>query len=144
MHISLINNNRTLHIDDTQIDVNDKQILEYTGNYYINTNDIMNMKIIETKFIGIINCHKSYHEIGIYGLYIDPIFIYSNTKNKWLKIKDYRATTYKYFYYPHLLILPETNSNFYPIYSLHTCKNISLNEFNNINESFDLYLEQDL
>jgi hypothetical protein len=147
MNITLENTNRILYINDYKINVNDGEIVKYNGNYYRNTKDIMNMQIIETQFIGIIECHKSHYEMGIYGLYIKPIFIYSNTKNKWLKITNYHQPDHKYFYYPHLLILPETTYNFYPIYNLHTCQNIVLDDFllnENINEILDLNLEQEL
>jgi len=144
MHISYINNDRILYYGANKININDNQILEYTAYYYRNTNDNINIQSEETQFVGKVVCHRSYYEDGITGIYIDPLFVYSKTKNNWLKIINYTVPTSKYFYYPHLLMLPDKYYNFYPLYFLHKCISTDLCRFNNITDTFDLYLEEEL
>ena len=144
MFISYINYKRILQFNNKFININDEEILEYTGYYYKNTNNLGSFNKEETKFIGKVSCHRSFHEEGITGIYIHPLFIYSNSKNQWLKIINYKQPTSKYFYYPHLLLLPDKFYNFHPLYYLHTCINTDLSHFENINETFDLFIENEL
>jgi hypothetical protein len=48
---------------------------------------------------------------------------------KWHKIINYKLPNKKYFYYPHLLMLPETYYHFQPLYFFQTIESISLDEF---------------
>jgi hypothetical protein len=144
MFISYINNDRLLINGEKKININDEEILEYTGCYYRNTNNHASFNWEETQFIGKVSCHRSFHEDGITGIYIHPLFIYSKSKNQWLKIINYIQPTSKYFYYPHLLLLPDKFYNFHPLYFLHTCINTDLSRFENINDTFDLFIENEL
>lgn len=105
-----------------EINMNDGDIIQYTGHYYKHVNDIVNMVTIETTFIGVVETCRFRYDTGIEGIYVKP------------SIK-------KYFVYPHLLMLSRHNnypSCYYPIFSLNTCENKSLDEFINIQKTFDL------
>ena len=121
------------------IDISNGNIVEYTGIYYKNIKDIIKLIKIETKFIGIIENHKYRHDTGIIGIYIKPLFIYYN--DKWNKIINYKEPTHKYFFYPHLLVLPDKYYHYYPLYFIDTIKNKNLIDFDNFSENtFDLEL----
>jgi hypothetical protein len=53
----------------------------------------------------------------------------SSPGHKWHKIINYKLPDRKYFYYPHLLMLPETYYHFQPLYFFHTVEQVSLAEF---------------
>lgn len=128
MKITFDLNTRTLVKDDnTTHTINDGSIVKYTGMYYqTNSGNIIPIQT-ETLFIGKIHCHRYRYNEGITGVYIHPLYIYYN--DKWYKIINYKDPYTKYFYYPHLLMLPNTYYNFQPLYYLHTLENISLYEF---------------
>ena len=80
-------NNRILIKDNNEeINVSNNEIIKYNGIYYNDSNEI------ETKFIGIIECCKYRHDIGIIGIYIVPLFIFYN--NEWFKIINYKPNIY--------------------------------------------------
>ncbi len=106
--------------DNTQIQIGDKQLVEYKGFHYKSyQNGFLSMC---TKFIGLVECPKikNYETVGIY---IKPMYVLSD--NQWYKIINYIEPTTKYFLYPHLLLLPDEYYNYKPLYTLHTVKNIS-------------------
>jgi len=141
MKIIIKNNNYRVLVkdDESEVNINDGDVVEYTGAYY---NHIKNEIIdtifkIETTFIGIVHTQRSSEGI-IQGIYIKPLYIWSMVGREWMKINDYKSPNQKYFLYPHLLMLPETHYHFRPLYFLHTCKNRALSDFNNITKEFSL------
>ena len=133
------NINRILVKDDgSEVNINDGDVVEYTGIYYNNIkNEIANLSEIETGFVGIVETQRSREGI-IQGIYIKPLYIWSIIGSEWMKINDYEPPNEKYFLYPHLLMLPETHYHSKPLYFLHTCENRSLSDFNNITKEFSL------
>jgi hypothetical protein len=120
---------RTLIKDDnTMLRINDGDIVKYTGIYYQSDTNNITPKKTELPFIGKIYCEKSRYDTGITGIYINPLYVFYEEK-KWHRIINYKLPTKKYFYYPHLLMLPESYNHFYPLHFLHTLENISLDEF---------------
>ena len=143
--------------DNTMHRISDGEIIKYTGIYYLpEPNNSIPLEI-ETTFIGKIECERYNHHSGISGIYINPLYIFyddSNgqgnkkcnisqefaeqrgdahftefTEGKWHKIINYKSPSQKYFYYPHLLMLPETYYHFQPLYFFNTVESISLAEF---------------
>jgi hypothetical protein len=122
-----------------EININDGDIIQYTANYYKHVNDIVKMVIFETTFIGAVETCRFRYDTGIEGIYVKPLYIWDNSE--WYKIINLKPPINKYFVYPHLLILSQYNnfpSCYHPIFSLNTCKNKSLDEFINIQKTFDL------
>jgi len=140
MKIELELNNRILIKDNNEkVNINDGQIIQYTGIYYKPINDIVDIIEIETTFIGVIICEKYRFESGIIGIYLEPLYIWDKLNSEWNKIINYENyPKHKYSLYPHLLILSKYFYHFHPLYFLHTCENKTLNEFNNINKTFTL------
>jgi hypothetical protein len=147
MKIFIQNNKRILLKDinkevgeniNEEIDVSNGQIIEYTGIYYKEINDIVDIVEIETTFIGIIQEHKANHNDGIIGIYVKPLYIWSKINGEWYKIVNMKLPDKKYFLYPHLLILPHHYYNYHPLYYLHTCYNTTLDEFKDITKTFEL------
>ena len=140
MKIIIKNNNRILVKDDgNEIRVNDGDIVQYNGVYYKDIiNEIVHIAEIETSFIGIVETQKYRRDEGIQGIYIKPLYIWSIINREWNKINDFEPPNTKYFLYPHLLMLPTKYYHFKPLYFLHTCKNCSLYDFNNIKKEFSL------
>ena len=63
-------------------------------------------------------------------------------KSEWYEIVALNAPKTKYFFYPHLLMLPQYNnypSGYYPLYFLDTCEKSSLDDFIHIQKTYDLY-----
>jgi len=139
MKIVFEQNNRILIKDNNEkIKVNNNDIIEYTGIYYKKLDTISEFAEIQTIFIGKIETYRG-DTIGITGIYIIPLYIWDNLKREWYKIANYQAPKYKeYFVYPHLLMLPEKDYHYKPLYFLHTCKNRSLDEFYHITKEFYL------
>ena len=138
------NNSRFLVKDDnSEINISDNKFVKYIGIYYKNNSnieDIENNRIfsvdssvfseenIETTFYGIIECCRYRHDLGTYGIYIKPLYLFLH--NKWLKIINYTNPTTKYFLYPHLLMLQKIPDIYHyckPLYFLHTVENIENN-----------------
>jgi hypothetical protein len=88
-----------------------------------------------TTFIGLIVCPKirNYETVGIY---IRPMYLVSD--NQCYKIINFVDPITKYFFYPHLLLLPDEYYNYKPLYTLDTIKNISELP----NTSLEIELEQ--
>ena len=141
MQIIIKNNNQRVLVkdDDTEVNVNDGDIIQYTGIYYKTINDIVSMVEIETTFVGVIECERSRYDEGITGIYIIPLYIWDIINSEWNKIIDFNSPTTKYFLYPHLLVLPEMHYNYHPLYFLHTCENKTLDDFTDVIKTFTLY-----
>ena len=121
------------------IDISNGNIIEYTGIYYKNIKDIIKLIKIETKFIGIIENHKYRYDTGIIGIYIKPLFIYYD--DKWNKIINYKEPKNKYFFYPHLLVLPDKYYHYHSLYFIDSIENKNLIDIHNFSENnFDLEL----
>jgi hypothetical protein len=144
MEIIYRDNNRILVKDSKEeITINDYHIILYTGIYYKPSNEIATMAEIETSFIGIIECDKYRYDEGITGIYVKPLYIWDNIMYEWKKIINYENPKNKYFYYPHLLSLPNLHStNFLPLYKLNTCINVDLKDYENIDKTFDLQIPE--
>lgn len=144
-HMQIINRNlqQRVLIKDSKLEVNisDGQIIKYNAIYYLKLNQhiIADKAEILTTFIGKVDCEKSNYHDGIQGIFIIPLYIWSNTQFKWLEIINYtNPKNSPYFHYPHLLMLPKQHSNHYPLYYLETCENVSINEYENITDTFEL------
>ena len=134
MKIIIKNNYRILVKDDgSEVNINDGDVVQYTGVYYTPT-EKSNIFGIETLFVGIVETQRSKEDV-IQGIYIKPLYIW---RSEWMKINDYESPLKKYFLYPHLLMLPEITHYSKPLYFLHTCENKSLSDFNNITKEFSL------
>ena len=131
--------------DNTMHNISDGEIIKYTGIYYLpEPNNSIPLEI-ETTFIGKIECDRYHYHSGISGIYIKPLYIFYDVSNgpgnkkcnispefaekKWHKIINYKSPSQKYFYYPHLLMLPETYYHFQPLYFFNTVERVSLAEF---------------
>lgn len=130
MNIIVNNKKRFLTKHDKDIiDISDDQMVKYTGMYYLKNDITIEINNIKTKFIGKIECEKYHHEIGIYGVYIKPLYIWKTKKQKWFKIINYKEPPYKsYFYYPHLLQLPESREHFCSLYLIETIEELNEEE----------------
>jgi hypothetical protein len=142
MSIIIKDNNRILIKENgTEIIINDGDIIQYTGIYYKPTNEIVKMVEIETTFVGVIESCRYRYDTGIEGIYVKPLYIWDMVSSEWYKILDLKPPQTKYFLYPHLLMLSQHNnypSCYYPLYFLNTCENKSLDEFINIQKTFNL------
>jgi len=143
MQIIERNNSRILVKDNNdEVNISNSNIVQYTGIYYKVINDIDHVAKIETQFIGIIECERSRYDTGITGIYIKPLYIWNIIGYEWLKIVNYKEPNTKYFYYPHLLMIPDDYNTYYcPLYFLNTIQNKSLDEldeFVNITKEFTL------
>lgn len=123
------------------ININNGAIIQYKGIYYKKKeNDSINTLEIETFFVGKIDEYKYNHENGYEGIFVQPLFILNELTQEWKRITNYSPPTHdnKYFYYPHLLMLPPFHSYHNPLYFLHTCKNVNLDDFKDIALTFEL------
>ena len=128
-------------VDGSEVNIKDGEVIQYTGVYYKTINDIVERVNIESTFIGTVECCRYRHDKGIEGIYVKPLYIWDKVKNEWKRLNVNPPQT-KYFFYPHLLMLPEYNdcpSCYYPLYMLHTCENKRLREFLHIKKTFDLF-----
>ena len=141
MKIIIQNSNRILLKENNEeVNINDNEIILYSGIYYKSLIEIAPMAEVETYFVGIIECERYIHDEGITGLFIKPLYIWDKIILEWKKIINYKNPTKKYFYYPHLLSLPEQQTDFLPIYNFTTVKNVDLKEYENIEKTFDLQI----
>ena len=103
----------------TEVNINDEQIIQYTGLYYSNADKI------ETEFVGKIVCCRWSASDGFSGIFVEPLYIKNNT-GEWQKFKEYQEPETKYFLYPHFLLVP---TKYYPngLNYLHTVVSFSLN-----------------
>jgi hypothetical protein len=139
---------------------NNGEIIKYTGYYYKPANETIivqsnneikiadnftqiadNFTQIETTFIGIIETVRMNDDITT-GIYVKPLYIMNIISNEWNVISNYKPPIYNsYFLYPHLLMLPEYNYHYRPLYFLDTCVNVGNDEYDtllNCSIEFDL------
>lgn len=141
MKILLSETNSHILVKDNneEICVNKGSTIQYTGIYYKIINDIVSVVEIETTFIGMVVEHKFRIETGILGIYVKPLYIWNKMKDGWNKIVNYKPPDTKYFYYPHLLALPNDDLNHYHgLNFLHTCVPKNLEELHSITQGFYL------
>ena len=123
MRIDTNNGQRILIKDnETVININDGNIITYSGIYYKIVNDIVHKAEIKTMFIGKVETHIS-DTTGFTGIYVIPLYIWNELNYEWNKIANYTHPTTKYFDYPHLLMLP--NAHYYGNNNLHTLNSIT-------------------
>lgn len=135
----ILSKNNTSLYENNQVDISDGSIVEYSAYYYAKINIIMEYATIETKFIGKVECEKSMFN-EIFGIYIEPLYIWSQIDNEWKKIINYTPPTYGmiYFSYPHLLLLPSKQSSKNPLHFLETVRSAKLSDFSHIENTFSL------
>ena len=132
---------RVLQMDDlTKININDGEILQYTGIYYKPNMDNGYPTQIKTKFIGKVETNRGTDGITT-GIYIMPLYIWNIISNEWNVIINYKPPSHKYFYYPHLLMLPDYSYHHCPLHFLYTCENKTDEDFSHITIGFDLSAE---
>ena len=129
-------NKRTLvKHDKKEVNISDGDIIKYTGIFYEKINNeykLEEIREIETTFIGIIEtCRGDFRE-GTTGIYVAPLYMLNQKSGEWNKIPNYTKPRNKYFLYPHLLMLPDKYYHYKPLYFLHTCENIDINDFGNV------------
>lgn len=122
--------------DSTEIQIGDKQLIEYKGIHYIRYEEKGCLSMYTT-FIGLVECPRKNNSETV-GIYIKPMYLVSD--NQWYKIINYVNPKTKYFLYPHLLLLPDEYYNYKPLYTLETVKNISELP----NTSLEIELDQEL
>ena len=144
MKITLNSNNKRIltKYNGDQVNINNGDIIQYTGIYYKTINDIVKMVEIETEFVGLVDFGKTTNNINFKGIYVKPLYIKDNIKNEWNKIVSFEPRTDESFlYYPHLLMLPEQpDVSGFPLEFLHTCENVKLDKFSDIYKCFSLYM----
>jgi hypothetical protein len=119
---------------DVEVNVNDGDVIQYEGIYYKTVNN--SIEPVKTTFVGVVKCGRSTYYTGVEGIYVKPLYVLDTLADEWYKIVGLEPPKTKYFYYPHLLMLSQHNmypSCYYPIYSLDTCENKSLDEFRQLN-----------
>jgi len=135
------NKNRILQQDNGEnVNINNGDIIEYTGIYYKTINEIVKMVQIETTFIGSITWGRTTDDINFTGIYVNPLYIRDNIRNEWNKVVSFKPRTEESFlYYPHLLLLPDPHwHEGFPLYFLDTCTNVNLDNFSHIYKCFSL------
>jgi hypothetical protein len=136
MHIAIRNENRILIKKDyTTVNINDDNIVQYTGIYYKNVKNPPNMIEIKTTFIGIIVADR-YEDRSVTGIYIKPLYVFYN--DVWNKIVDYPPPENKYFLYPHLLMIDNKHYNYRPLYFLDSVEKSSVTQFEDITQTIML------
>ena len=144
MKIILNSNNKRIltKYNGDQVNINNGDIIQYTGIYYKTINDIVKMVEIETEFVGVVEFGKTTDEIHFTGIYVKPLYIRDNIKNEWNKIVSFTPRTDEsFYYYPHLLVLPDTPCvNGIPLDFLYTCENVKLDNFIGVYKCFSLYM----
>ena len=128
-------NKRTLIKEDKkEVNISDKETIKYTGFFYEKINNeykLEELKEIESTFIGIVETCRG-DSSGTTGIYVAPLFMLNQNSGEWNKIANYTKPFNKYFLYPHLLMLPDKYYHYKPLYFLHTCENIDINDFGNV------------
>ena len=138
--------------DGKKVNVHNGSYLQYTGIHYtpVSSLDVktdiywyddiplLDLRENERKFVGIVESYRYRCDVGIQGIYIRPLYIWNEDTLEWNKIVNYKKPKNKYFLYPHLLMLPGHGYYNMPLYSLHTCKNVDIHRFAEIEEPFYL------
>ena len=155
MQIIKENKQRILIQDDgKKVNIHDGSYLQYTGIYYSSSSSsssngqtdtywydnfqLLHLKESKRKFVGIVESYRYRYDVGIQGIYIQPLYIWNEDTQEWNKIVNYKKPKNKLFVYPHLLMLPGHGYYKIPIYSLHTCENIDIHDFTEIETPFYL------
>jgi hypothetical protein len=138
MRIVKKENHRILIKDDaTIVDISDKQIIQYNAIHYMSKNKSYEINEVETRFIGKIETERA-NGAETTGIYIVPMYVWSNQTFEWLKITNYEPPRNKYFFYPHLLMLPDTRYHYQPLYLIHTCESANLKDYEKITKTTEL------
>jgi hypothetical protein len=150
-----INRQRILKKEDgTEVNVGDGSYVQYTGIHYDSESSRnsseskpywyqnaflpQDVKAIERKFIGKVITYRSYYEV-IQGIYVLPLYIWDDVLQEWNKIANIKEPGYqKYFYYPHLQMIPGEVYHHLPLYFLQTFENVDINYYQEIKKPFYL------
>ena len=140
--------------DGTYVNVGDGMYVQYTGIHYDSESSrnssetkpywydevflVEDMKAIERKFIGKVITYRSSYEV-IQGIYVQPLYIWNEDSQEWNKIANIKEPgNKKYFYYPHLQMVPGETYCHLPLYFLHTFENVDIPRFQHITKPFYL------
>ena len=138
MQIKIINDHRVLVKDyDETVNIDDGEIITYPGIYYKTINDIVHKAEIQTMFIGKVETYRS-DSNGITGIYVEPLYIWNELKYEWNKIANFTRPTSRYFEYPHLLMLPNTQYSGPCLKVLESVRNTESSIYENVTTLFNL------
>jgi hypothetical protein len=138
--------------DGNYVNVGDGMYVQYTGIHYASESSRNSLEsdpywyqnqspeditAIERKFIGKVITYLSYYSV-IQGIYVLPLYIWDDVLQEWNKIANINEPRQKYFYYPHLQMIPGETYIHLPIYFLHTFENVDINRYQEITKPFYL------
>jgi hypothetical protein len=132
MKIIVDNCKRFLEKTNEYIDISDGAIVKYTGLYYTMRDNSITQA--EYKFVGRIEIERRVNNETI-GIYIRPLYILAD--DEWRKIINYRYPHSAHFFYPHLLLLSNTNY-LRPLYFMDTIEAADICDYIGINKYFEL------
>lgn len=137
--------------DGTYVNVGNGMYVQYTGIHYASESSRNSLEsnpywyqnpflpkditAIERKFIGKVITYRSNFE-RIQGIYVLPLYVWEEEWNKIANIKE--PGSQKYFYYPHLQMIPGETYYHLPLYFLHTFENVDIHRFEHITKPFYL------
>lgn len=126
----IVKDNKNILIKDNneEVNISNNNIIKYKAICYKSIE-------IETMFIGKIDSYRYRFDVGITGIYIEPLYV---MHDEWIKITNLKPPEQKYFLYPHLLLLPNEYYHYKPLYFLHTCENVDINDFIHITKNMEL------
>jgi hypothetical protein len=140
--------------DGTYVNVGNGMFVQYTGIHYASESSKTALEsdpywyqnpflpeditAIERKFIGKVITYRANFE-KIQGIYVLPIYIWDEELQEWNKIANIKKPdSQKYFYYPHLQMIPGETYYHLPLYFLHTFENVDLHSIEHITKPFYL------
>lgn len=123
MKIIVDNCKRFLEKPNECIDISDGSIVKYTGLYYTIKDNSYSQ--VERKFIGRIEIERRVNNETI-GIYIRPLYILVD--DEWRKLINYRYPHSIHFFYPHLLLLSNTNY-LRPLYYMDTIEAVDICDY---------------
>ena len=88
-------------------------------------------------FIGKVETYRS-DSNGITGIYVEPLYIWNELKYEWNKIANFTRPTSRYFEYPHLLMLPNTQYSGPCLKVLESVRNTESSIYENVTTLFNL------
>ena len=122
--------------EGNEIPIHDGQCIQYTGIYYT-TQKRYSLDNVETRFVGMIHRCRYRYDTGIMGIYVHPLYMW--LEGEWRRIPKLNPPKTKYFFYPHLLMLPQyCMTHCYALDYLHTCEPAVLSDYTHITRDFDL------
>ena len=140
MQFLKINNRLTLHKENGQmVNVDEGDVITYTARYYNVSQNVHLRTYTVTDFIGIVTDYRYNQDEGYTGIYVQPFYVWNTLENEWNKIVNLSPyPQHQYFVYPHLLMLPQFDYHYHPLYFLHTCENVALQDYTHCNRTMDI------